>query len=252
MRRDRDEEVQQTKVRLVAPVPTEVPQNSSAAAAASDWTLVGAEEPKTPSTSSAAAVVESKGKGSGSTKKKPPLERGKKQAPAMVAACTHEKAKPGGNQHAGWTKCVDCGERLSYWSKKDNTLQVREGQKTLPYNPAERGTKSKTTKVAAAPIVESCSAAAAVVTTPVNTSVLKPTSQSSRPSVAAALNDRVTVSAQLGAQVFGIVVAAAWSVVISVILFKVLGAIFGLRVAQEEEVDGLDLAEYGERGYDFN
>jgi hypothetical protein len=48
-------------------------------------------------------------------------------------------------------------------------------------------------------------------------------------------------------------VAIAWSIAIagSIILLKVTDAIVGLRVSEDEEVQGLDLSQHGEIGYDF-
>jgi Amt family ammonium transporter len=54
---------------------------------------------------------------------------------------------------------------------------------------------------------------------------------------------------QLGVQALGVVATLAWSGIISFILIKICAATVGLRVTTEEETDGLDLAEHGERGY---
>lgn len=55
--------------------------------------------------------------------------------------------------------------------------------------------------------------------------------------------------AQLGKQAVGVVVALAWAGVGSWILAKVVGATVGLRVTDQMERDGLDIAIHGERGY---
>jgi Amt family ammonium transporter len=57
------------------------------------------------------------------------------------------------------------------------------------------------------------------------------------------------VAAQLGVQALGIAAAAAWCGGLTWIILKILAAVFGLRVAEEQETEGLDLAEHGERGY---
>ena len=57
------------------------------------------------------------------------------------------------------------------------------------------------------------------------------------------------VTAQLGVQALGIVAAAAWCGGLTWVILKILDAVFGLRVAEEQETEGLDLAEHGERGY---
>jgi Amt family ammonium transporter len=54
---------------------------------------------------------------------------------------------------------------------------------------------------------------------------------------------------QILAQVKAVGVAVAWSAVASAIVFTVIKLIFGLRVSQETEEDGLDIAEHGERAY---
>jgi Amt family ammonium transporter len=57
------------------------------------------------------------------------------------------------------------------------------------------------------------------------------------------------VAAQLGVQALGIGAAAAWCGVFTWLILKLLNVVFGLRVAEEHETEGLDLAEHGERGY---
>jgi Amt family ammonium transporter len=58
-----------------------------------------------------------------------------------------------------------------------------------------------------------------------------------------------SMAAQVGVQALGIVSAAAWCVLMTWVILKLLKAIFGLRVSEEKETEGLDLAEHGERGY---
>ena len=54
---------------------------------------------------------------------------------------------------------------------------------------------------------------------------------------------------QLIAQAIGVVVIAAWVLGTSAILFKVIKSTVGLRVSEEEERAGLDVAEHGSPGY---
>ena len=54
---------------------------------------------------------------------------------------------------------------------------------------------------------------------------------------------------QLGVQALGIIATAAWCGGISWLLLRVLDATLGLRVSEEDESEGLDLAAHGERGY---
>ena len=51
---------------------------------------------------------------------------------------------------------------------------------------------------------------------------------------------------QLLAQVYGLVVTALWSGVLTVIILKAVGALVPLRVKQEDEVMGLDVSQHGE------
>lgn len=53
-------------------------------------------------------------------------------------------------------------------------------------------------------------------------------------------------------QVVAVVVTFVFSIVVTFIIIKILDATLGLRVDQESEVKGLDLAEHGEEGYIFN
>ena len=48
-----------------------------------------------------------------------------------------------------------------------------------------------------------------------------------------------------------LIVAIVWSLVVSVIAFKIAGLLVGLRVTADEEAEGLDLASHGERGYNL-
>ncbi|MEO8063471.1 MAG: ammonium transporter [Pseudomonadota bacterium] len=57
------------------------------------------------------------------------------------------------------------------------------------------------------------------------------------------------VAAQLGVQALGVAAAAAWCGGLTWVILKILDVVFGLRVAEEHETEGLDLAEHGERGY---
>ncbi|MGL4242867.1 MAG: ammonium transporter, partial [Beijerinckiaceae bacterium] len=56
---------------------------------------------------------------------------------------------------------------------------------------------------------------------------------------------------QMWAQIKGVLLTIAWSGVGSFILFKIVDAIVGLRVTQEQEREGLDIASHGERSYNY-
>jgi len=72
--------------------------------------------------------------------------------------------------------------------------------------------------------------------------------------VAASLGGRglaegVTMINQLGIQAFGIVLVAVWSGVLTFVIVKIVKMFCKFRVDEETEVQGLDLAMHGERGY---
>lgn len=54
---------------------------------------------------------------------------------------------------------------------------------------------------------------------------------------------------QFGVQVIGVIAIAAWTIVMSGILFKVIDLTIGLRVAEDEEDGGLDASEHGAAAY---
>jgi Amt family ammonium transporter len=58
-----------------------------------------------------------------------------------------------------------------------------------------------------------------------------------------------SMGAQLGVQALGILVTMAWCGLITWGLLKLLDATLGLRVSDEHESEGLDLAQHGEKGY---
>lgn len=61
-----------------------------------------------------------------------------------------------------------------------------------------------------------------------------------------------TMGDQLLVQVIGIVTVAVFTAVVTYLLLKIVGMfVGGLRVAEEEEVEGLDIADHEERGYDL-
>ena len=56
---------------------------------------------------------------------------------------------------------------------------------------------------------------------------------------------------QMGPQIVSIVAAVGFSVVGTLIIAKILDAVMGLRVSEDEEVQGLDISQHGEEGYIF-
>ena len=60
---------------------------------------------------------------------------------------------------------------------------------------------------------------------------------------------QTSMGAQLGVQALGVLVTIAWCGLVTWILLKVLDATLGLRVSEEQESEGLDLAQHGEQSY---
>jgi Amt family ammonium transporter len=58
-----------------------------------------------------------------------------------------------------------------------------------------------------------------------------------------------TMASQVGVQIVGVLAAASWCALVTYIILKILDATLGLRVSEEHESEGLDLAQHGERGY---
>jgi Amt family ammonium transporter len=63
------------------------------------------------------------------------------------------------------------------------------------------------------------------------------------------LEEGVSIGAQVFAQIKSVIVTVVWSGLVSVIALFVIDKIVGLRVSEEVETVGLDLAEHGEEGY---
>ncbi|MGK0172122.1 MAG: Amt family ammonium transporter [Gammaproteobacteria bacterium] len=63
------------------------------------------------------------------------------------------------------------------------------------------------------------------------------------------LAEGVSMSAQVTTQVIGVLATALWCGVITYIVLKVLDALGGLRVNEDDETEGLDLVLHEERGY---
>jgi ammonium transporter, Amt family len=63
------------------------------------------------------------------------------------------------------------------------------------------------------------------------------------------LADGVTIGAQLWIQIKSVLFTIIYTGVLSIIILKVLDAVMGLRVSEEDETEGLDLVLHDERGY---
>jgi Amt family ammonium transporter len=64
-------------------------------------------------------------------------------------------------------------------------------------------------------------------------------------------NEGMTMGSQFVVQVTGVVATFVYTGVVTFILLKVVDSIMGLRVSEEEEQTGLDLAMHNEKGYDL-
>ncbi len=65
----------------------------------------------------------------------------------------------------------------------------------------------------------------------------------------AGLPDGVSMGGQVFTQLIGVAATLAWTAVVTFVILKVVDAIIGLRVSEEEEVDGLDISQHEERAY---
>ncbi len=60
-----------------------------------------------------------------------------------------------------------------------------------------------------------------------------------------------TAMGQLVVQLTGLLAVGLWTAILSFIIIKIVGAIAGLRVSDEVEIEGLDITVHGERGYEL-
>ena len=67
----------------------------------------------------------------------------------------------------------------------------------------------------------------------------------------AGLAEGMSIGGQLGKQFIGVAATVIYTGVVSFILLKVLDMVIGLRVTEEQETQGLDLALHDERGYNL-
>ena len=56
---------------------------------------------------------------------------------------------------------------------------------------------------------------------------------------------------QVGNQFIGVLIAWALSIIGTLVLLKLVDLLVGLRVTREQEIEGLDITQHGEEGYDF-
>ncbi|MBO1909023.1 ammonium transporter [Microvirga sp. 3-52] len=60
-----------------------------------------------------------------------------------------------------------------------------------------------------------------------------------------------SIGGQVWTQIIAVVVTLVWTGIGSVVLYKITDLIVGLRVTQDQEREGLDLADHGERAYNY-
>ncbi|VAX12539.1 Ammonium transporter [hydrothermal vent metagenome] len=63
------------------------------------------------------------------------------------------------------------------------------------------------------------------------------------------LAEGVTMGGQVGTQIIAVLATIVYDVIITFILLKIIDALIGLRVSEEAETEGLDIALHDERGY---
>jgi len=65
------------------------------------------------------------------------------------------------------------------------------------------------------------------------------------------LGEGLTIGAQVGKQFVGVAATLIYTAIVSFVLLKIVDGIIGLRVAEEDETEGLDIALHDERGYNL-
>jgi Amt family ammonium transporter len=56
---------------------------------------------------------------------------------------------------------------------------------------------------------------------------------------------------QFTVQLTGVVATIVFTAVVTFVILKAVGAMVGLRVSEEQEIEGLDIVLHEERGYDI-
>lgn len=68
--------------------------------------------------------------------------------------------------------------------------------------------------------------------------------------VANKVADGYSIGGQLWIQLQGVLTTIVWSAVVAFIAYKIVDAVIGLRVPEEEEREGLDITSHGETAYE--
>ncbi len=61
--------------------------------------------------------------------------------------------------------------------------------------------------------------------------------------------DGMNMGSQLGVQLTGVIATVVFTAVVTYLILKVVDAVVGLRVSEEQETQGLDISQHEERGY---
>ena len=67
----------------------------------------------------------------------------------------------------------------------------------------------------------------------------------------AGLAEGMTIGGQLWVQTKGVLFTIVYSSVLSFVILKIIDVVIGLRVTEEQETEGLDIALHDERGYNL-
>ena len=63
------------------------------------------------------------------------------------------------------------------------------------------------------------------------------------------LADGVSIASQFSVQAICVAITVIWTAIASYAILKIAGIFGGLRVTEDDEIEGLDIAQHGERGY---
>ena len=66
------------------------------------------------------------------------------------------------------------------------------------------------------------------------------------------LGEGVSISSQFMAQFGGVAITVIWTAIASFVILKIAGLFGGIRVSENDEIEGLDLSQHGERAYHNN
>ena len=63
------------------------------------------------------------------------------------------------------------------------------------------------------------------------------------------LAEGMSITSQLSVQAISVGITVIWTAIASYVILKIAGVFGGLRVSDDDEIEGLDIAQHGERGY---